>query len=145
MATVAMDYSVGALATFDLDTETLTENVSSISGDPVVVMDSGLLWQLNRYQYDTLRKYDPSNTGPLKECHWHPKWAAAIHMMLLCVVECICFSLRCAITADTEHRYVRDNRSSISVNGQMRMTSQRHQVWWLSMINSLSVCNGWIK
>lgn len=74
MATVAMDYSVGALATFDLDTETLTENVSSISGDPVVVMDSGLLWQLNRYQYDTLRKYDPSNLQvPLKEVSLAPE------------------------------------------------------------------------
>lgn len=61
MATVAMDYSVGALATFDTETSTLTENISSISGDPALVMDGGWLWQLNRYQYDTLRKYDPSN------------------------------------------------------------------------------------
>ena len=34
MATVAMDYSVGALATFDLDSQTLTENIASVSGDP---------------------------------------------------------------------------------------------------------------
>lgn len=61
IATVAMDYSVGALATFDTETSTLTENISSVSGDPVLVMDSGWLWQLNRYQYDTLRKYAPSN------------------------------------------------------------------------------------
>ena len=61
MATVAMDYSVGALATFDTETSTLTENISSISGDPALVLDRGWLWQLNRYQYDTLRKYDPSN------------------------------------------------------------------------------------
>ena len=61
MATVAMDYSVGALATFDLDSQTLTENIASVSGDPVIIMDGGWLWQLNRYQYDTLRKYDPDN------------------------------------------------------------------------------------
>ena len=61
MATVAMDYSVGALATFDTESSTLTENISSISGDPALVMDGGWLWQLNRYQYDTLRKYDPEN------------------------------------------------------------------------------------
>ena len=61
IATVAMDYSVGALATFDLDSQTLTENIASVSGDPVIIMDGGWLWQLNRYQYDTLRKYDPEN------------------------------------------------------------------------------------
>ena len=61
MATVAMDYSVGALATFDLDSQTLTENIASVSGDPVIIMDGGWLWQLNRYQYDTLRKYAPEN------------------------------------------------------------------------------------
>ncbi len=61
MAMVAMDYSVGALATFDLDSQTLTENIASVSGDPVIIMDGGWLWQLNRYQYDTLRKYDPEN------------------------------------------------------------------------------------
>lgn len=61
MATVAMDYSVGALATFDLDSQTITENIASVSGDPVIIMDGGWLWQLNRYQYDTLRKYDPEN------------------------------------------------------------------------------------
>ena len=61
LTTVAMDYSVGALATFDTETETVTENISSISGDPVIVYDDGWLWQLNRYQYDTLRKYTPDN------------------------------------------------------------------------------------
>ena len=61
MATVAMDYSVGALATFDAETETLTENIASISGDPALVLDGGWLWQINRYQYDTLRKYHPQN------------------------------------------------------------------------------------
>lgn len=61
LATVAMDYSIGALATFDFETNAMTENISSISGDPALIMDDGWLWQLNRYQYDTLRKYDPSN------------------------------------------------------------------------------------
>ena len=43
MAMVAMDYSVGALATFDLDSQTLTENIASVSGDPVIIMDGGWL------------------------------------------------------------------------------------------------------
>ena len=73
MATVAMDYSVGALATFDLDSQTLTENIASVSGDPVIIMDGGWLWQLNRYQYDTLRKYDPENLQvPLAEVSLAP-------------------------------------------------------------------------
>ncbi len=61
MATVAMDYSVGSLAYFDLDSSSLTQNIASISGDPIVVNEGGWVWQINRYQYDTLRKYDPSN------------------------------------------------------------------------------------
>ncbi len=73
MATVAMDYSVGALATFDLDSQTLTENIASVSGDPALVVDGGWLWQLNRYQYDTLRKYDPNNLQvPLTEVSLAP-------------------------------------------------------------------------
>ena len=42
IATVAMDYSVGALATFDLDSQTLTENIASVSGDPVIIIDGGI-------------------------------------------------------------------------------------------------------
>ena len=34
MATVAMDYSVGALATFDLESQTLTENIASVPVTP---------------------------------------------------------------------------------------------------------------
>ena len=74
MATVAMDYSVGALAQFDLTTETIIENIASISGDPVVVSDGGWIWQINRYQYDTLRKYEPSNLQvPLSEVSLAPE------------------------------------------------------------------------
>ena len=73
MATVAMDYSVGALATFDPEIEILNENISSISGDPALVLDAGFLWQINRYQYDTLRKYDLSNLQvPLTEVSLAP-------------------------------------------------------------------------
>ena len=61
MAMVAFDYSVGSLALFDLETETLSEDIASISGDPVVVYEQNAIWQLNRYQYDTLRKYSPTN------------------------------------------------------------------------------------
>ena len=63
LAMVALDYSVGSLAQFDLETQTLTEDIASISGDPIVVYDDGYIWQLNRYRYDTLRKYTPDNLG----------------------------------------------------------------------------------
>ena len=68
ISSVAFDYSVGALAHFDLETHTLTENIASVSGDPVVVYDEGSIWQLNRYQHDTLRKYTPEELHvPQKE------------------------------------------------------------------------------
>lgn len=67
-ATVSMDYSVGALATIHKEQNVLNENISSISGDPVLDFDGEFLWQLNRYRYDTLRKYDPADlTAPLAE------------------------------------------------------------------------------
>ena len=68
MSSVAFDYSVGALAHFELETNTLTENIASVSGDPVVIYDEGFIWQLNRYQHDTLRKYTPEELHtPQKE------------------------------------------------------------------------------
>jgi hypothetical protein len=68
MAMVAFDYSVGSLAYFDLETSSITEDIASISGDPVLVYDANAIWQLNRFQYDTLRKYSPTDLrAPLKE------------------------------------------------------------------------------
>ena len=60
-ATVSMDYAVGALATIDTSTNAVQDQISSISGDPVLDFDGTFLWQLNRYRYDTLRKYDPAD------------------------------------------------------------------------------------
>lgn len=67
-ATVSMDYAVGALATIEKSDLHLQDQISSISGDPVLDFDGTFLWQLNRYRYDTLRKYDPANLRvPLSE------------------------------------------------------------------------------
>lgn len=67
-ATVSMDYAVGALATIEKSDFHLQDQISSISGDPVLDFDGTFLWQLNRYRYDTLRKYDPANLSvPLSE------------------------------------------------------------------------------
>lgn len=67
-ATVSMDYAVGALATIDKTSRVVRDQISSISGDPVLDFDGTFLWQLNRFRYDTLRKYNPADLGvPIAE------------------------------------------------------------------------------
>jgi hypothetical protein len=61
LATVADDYSLGTLATVDLDTWSTRDTLSPISGDPAVVADGGYIIQLNRYNYDTVRVYHPGD------------------------------------------------------------------------------------
>ena len=73
IASVSMDYAIGTLSAVHLDDYTLEESISTISGDPLVFFDAGYLWQLNRYQYDTLRKYDPADlSAPLAEISVRP-------------------------------------------------------------------------
>jgi hypothetical protein len=68
IASVSMDYAVGTLATLDLETFELQESISTISGDPLVLYEEKYFWQINRFQYDTIRRYDPRNlTFPLVE------------------------------------------------------------------------------
>ncbi len=68
LATVAEDYSVGALATVDLDTWSVSDSIVDISGDPVVVYSGGYLFQINRYTYDNIRVYEPGQwEAPLTE------------------------------------------------------------------------------
>lgn len=68
LATVSEDYAVGALATVDLETGGVTDEIVDLSGDPVVVVSGGLVFQLNRYSYDTVRVYTPGDwSRPLTE------------------------------------------------------------------------------
>lgn len=53
------DFSVGALATIDLDTHELREEITATSSDPVVRVDDGLIFQINRWMFDSIRVYDP--------------------------------------------------------------------------------------
>jgi hypothetical protein len=74
VATVSPDYSVGALATVGLDGYDTTEEIAAVSGDPSVVYDGGFIWQLNRYMYDTIRKYSPADLrAPLAEVSISPE------------------------------------------------------------------------
>jgi hypothetical protein len=59
VATVARDYTVGALATVDLDTFQIREELATISGDARVAFDDGTLIVLNGYGVDTVRLYEP--------------------------------------------------------------------------------------
>jgi outer membrane protein assembly factor BamB len=59
IATVADDYSVGALATMDLQNKNLEDNLTTVSSDPVVVTDEGWVFVINRYHYDSIRVYAP--------------------------------------------------------------------------------------
>src|SRR6185295_13686203 len=59
VATVARDYTVGALATVDLDTMQIREELATISGDTRLVFDDGSLIVLNGYGVDTVRLYEP--------------------------------------------------------------------------------------
>ncbi len=53
------DFSVGALATVDLDTRELREEITATSADPIVRVDSGLVFQINRWMFDSVRVYEP--------------------------------------------------------------------------------------
>ncbi len=59
LATVSEDYSVGALATVDLETWAVADTLTDISGDPAVVVSGGYVFQLDRFGYDTVRVYTP--------------------------------------------------------------------------------------
>jgi len=62
------DFSVGALAALDVESGTLWDTRASTSGDPVVVVQEDWLFQINRFQSDTVRLYDPlSWSVPLLE------------------------------------------------------------------------------
>lgn len=56
---VSMDYAVGNLFAVDRGDLTLYDGLTATSGDPVVRVDGGLVLQLNRYGYDSIRLYEP--------------------------------------------------------------------------------------
>ncbi len=62
------DFSVGALAQVDLESWAVSDMLTATSGDPTVVADGGLLFQVNGYNTDTIRVYEPGDlTAPLAE------------------------------------------------------------------------------
>ncbi len=53
------DFTVGSLATVDLDDRAVTDEITAATGDPVVQVHDGLAYQINRFQHDAVRVYDP--------------------------------------------------------------------------------------
>ncbi len=59
VATVASDYTVGALAVVDEETWAVEDAIATVSSDPAVMADGGWLFLLNRYGFDNVRLYEP--------------------------------------------------------------------------------------
>ncbi len=68
VTTVASDYATGAFATVDLDDWSISDELFVTSGDPAVSVSEGSVFQLNRFGYDAVRRYEPGAwTAPLWE------------------------------------------------------------------------------
>ena len=75
---VAQDYSVGSLGSVDSVSFAVQPNLSTATGDSVLRLIDDELWMLNRYMYDTIRKYDPlAPTAPLAEVSIAPETGSA--------------------------------------------------------------------
>jgi len=58
LSTIANDYSLGAVATVDLETGLVNDALATTSGDAVVRSTGGLAIVLNRFNTDSVRIYD---------------------------------------------------------------------------------------
>ena len=59
VTTVAQDYATGGFATVSLDDWTVNDNLFLTTGDAAVSVNDGVIYQLNRYGYDNVRRYTP--------------------------------------------------------------------------------------
>lgn len=57
----ATDYAVGALAAVSVADREVYDTLATVSADPVVIADGGVLVQINRYGVDTVRLYTPGD------------------------------------------------------------------------------------
>ena len=67
VAGVSADYATGTLSTVTIEGRAVRDDLVPIASDAAVAMSGGALWQLNRYGFDTLRKYTP---GELSAPAW---------------------------------------------------------------------------
>lgn len=59
LTTASLDYATGSMATIDLDTWQVTDSITTTAGDASVRAQEGLVIQLNRFGYDSVRLYTP--------------------------------------------------------------------------------------
>ena len=59
ITTVAQDYATGGFATVSLDDWTVNDNLFLTTGDAAVSVNDGVIYQLNRYGFDNVRRYTP--------------------------------------------------------------------------------------
>ena len=65
---ITSDYQVGALATMDLDTRTVTDTLTTIHSDAAVSSGEDWVFQINRLGMDSIRVYEPGQwAAPLVE------------------------------------------------------------------------------
>jgi len=70
VTTVASDYTTGSFATISLDDWAIVDTRFVTSGDPVVASQPSGVYQLNRFTYDTMRRYIPGAwRSPVWETH----------------------------------------------------------------------------
>lgn len=68
LTTVAADYSTGSFATIALDDWEVADELFVTSGDPALSVSGASVYQINRYGFDTLRRYEPGSwTAPAWE------------------------------------------------------------------------------
>jgi hypothetical protein len=68
VTTVSDDYSVGALAGIGMESWLVYDNLTALTGDARVVVDDGMVYQLNGYGYDFVRIYQRDQwTSPQAE------------------------------------------------------------------------------
>ncbi|NCG17638.1 MAG: hypothetical protein GWP91_01300 [Rhodobacterales bacterium] len=68
IALATTDFTVGALAAYDLTAGCLSDQIATTSGDPALVADADRLFLLNRQGGDVIRELNPSDlTVPLWE------------------------------------------------------------------------------
>ena len=68
VTTVSADYTTGSFASIDLASMNSSDELFVTSGDPVVVSDDGLVFQINRFGHDSVRAYEPGSwVAPLWE------------------------------------------------------------------------------
>ncbi|MCK6521429.1 hypothetical protein L6R49_08300 [Myxococcota bacterium] len=59
VTTVAQDYATGSFGSVSLEDWTVNDSLFLTTGDAALSVDEGVIYQINRYGYDNVRRYTP--------------------------------------------------------------------------------------